>query len=56
MKVGSRVGPREVPPEPGEDPAENGEAVEERRSKNADVGRGEDEELEDGKGAEEKEK
>ena len=50
-KVGSRVGPRAVPPKPGEDQTKNGDAVEERRGEEADVGQGEDEELEDEKGA-----
>jgi len=48
---GSRVGPRAVPPKPGEGRTGDGDAVEERRSEDADAGRGEDEDPEDEKGA-----
>jgi len=60
MKVRNRVGLRVAPPKPGEDRTEDGDADggtqgEERRSEDGDVGRGEGEELEDEKGAEDEE-
>ena len=53
--VGSRVGPRAVPPKPGEEPTDDGDVVGERGSKDADEGRGECEELEGEKGAKDEE-